>query len=189
MRTWCPPNSNPSDDLTSDLDRESSPKYQHLIVHFAEGLQGRHLIDQLSKFRRWAPETRGRIGLFPATINRMGPGPIGSAHSAKDTGSVYNRHTYPVTVFVASIQLLLASHQTPGLYKASAAEPSRPSVETPGGQNASEDVDEDEPLGYLPVKEFWTGMRVRSPDRTVKGRILGESGDEECGRQLQTTRS
>src|SRR5678809_685374 len=104
MRTWCPPNSNPSDDLTSDLDRESSPKYQHLIVHFAEGLQGRHLIDQLSKFRRWAPETRGRIGLFPATINRMGPGPIGSAHSAKDTGSVYNRHTYPVTVFVASIQ-------------------------------------------------------------------------------------
>src|SRR5206468_6343064 len=86
--TRSPTNANPSDDLTADLDRESAPEHQHLIVHLTKSLQGRHPVDQLSQLGRRTAETSRGIGLLPATIDRMRTGPIGSGHGAKHAGSI-----------------------------------------------------------------------------------------------------
>src|SRR5512146_2105446 len=104
MGTGSPADADGSDDLPSDLDRQTTAEYKDILVHVAKRLQRRNFHDEFSQFRGRTAQACCCVGFFSAALNRMRPRTIRSSHGAKDAGTIHNRHADSIAILLAHIE-------------------------------------------------------------------------------------
>ena len=73
----CTAHPDAANDVATDFNRQTAAKYEDFVIHLPQRLKRRNFPNQFCQFRGRPAKTCRCIGLFPAALDRMGPGSIG----------------------------------------------------------------------------------------------------------------